>query len=85
MSADPGGHRPVRAEVGPHFPVGVRISGDEFAPGGLTISETVAIAKILAATGKLDWINVSAGAYWSVAAVASGAFSACKGYGTTSP
>jgi mycofactocin system FadH/OYE family oxidoreductase 2 len=70
----------VRAEVGPHFPVGVRISGDEFAPGGLTMSETVAIAKVLAATGKLDWISVSAGAYWSVAPVSVGSMAFPPGF-----
>lgn len=59
----------VRAAVGPDFPVGIRISADEFAPGGLTSSESVEIARLLAATGKLDWINVSAGAYWSLAPV----------------
>ncbi|HEU4758631.1 MAG TPA: mycofactocin system FadH/OYE family oxidoreductase 2, partial [Dehalococcoidia bacterium] len=59
----------VRSAVGPDFPVGVRISADEFAPGGLNIQESVEIAKAFAATGRLDWINVSAGAYWSLAPI----------------
>ncbi len=59
----------VRAAVGADFPVGIRISADEFAPGGLAAQESVEIAKIFAATGKLDWINVSAGAYWSLAPI----------------
>ncbi len=59
----------VRAAVGGDFPVGIRISADEFAPGGLAIQESVEIAKAFAATGKLDWIDVSAGAYWSMAPI----------------
>ncbi len=56
----------VRSAVGPDYPVGIRITADEYAPGGLVIEDTVAIARLLAAPGKLDWIDVSAGAYWSV-------------------
>ncbi|MBI2912941.1 MAG: FAD-dependent oxidoreductase [Chloroflexi bacterium] len=59
----------VRAAVGPDYPLGIRISADEFAPGGLAIQESAEIAKAFAATGKLDWINVSAGAYWSLAPI----------------
>ena len=59
----------VREAVGPGFPVGVRISADEFAPGGLNIQESVEIAKAFAAAGRLDWIDVSAGAYWSLAPI----------------
>ncbi len=70
----------VRAEVGPDFPMGVRISGDEFAPGGLTMADTVEIAKLLAATGKLDWISVSAGSYWSVAPVIVGSMAFPPGF-----
>lgn len=56
----------VRAAVGPDYPLGIRITADEYAPGGLVIEDTVAIARLLAGSGKLDWIDVSAGAYWSV-------------------
>jgi mycofactocin system FadH/OYE family oxidoreductase 2 len=59
----------VRSAVGDDFPVGVRISADEFAPGGLAAQESVEIAKTFAATGRLDWIDVSAGAYWSLAPI----------------
>ncbi len=59
----------VRAAVGTDFPLGIRISADEFAPGGLAAQESVEIAKAFAATGKLDWIDVSAGAYWSLAPI----------------
>ncbi|MEE8369374.1 MAG: NAD(P)-binding protein, partial [Dehalococcoidia bacterium] len=59
----------VRAAVGTDFPLGIRISADEFAPGGLATQESVEIARAFAATGKLDWIDVSAGAYWSLAPI----------------
>ena len=56
----------VRSAVGPDFPVGVRITADEYAPGGLVVEDTVAIARHVADSNLLDWIDVSAGAYWSV-------------------
>lgn len=56
----------VRSAVGPDFPLGIRITADEYAPGGLVIEDTVAIAQRFADSGLLDWIDVSAGAYWSV-------------------
>ncbi|KKK46960.1 hypothetical protein LCGC14_3160020, partial [marine sediment metagenome] len=59
----------VRAAVGADLPMGIRISADEFASVGLTGQESVEIARIFAATGKLDWIDVSAGAYWSMAPI----------------
>ncbi len=49
----------VREAVGPDFVVGMRISGDEFADGGLTLDDMMEIAPILAATGKLDFLDVS--------------------------
>jgi 2,4-dienoyl-CoA reductase-like NADH-dependent reductase (Old Yellow Enzyme family)/thioredoxin reductase len=55
----------VRAMVGPKFIVGFRISGDEYVPGGLTIEESAPYAKMIANTGKIDYIHVSAGTYES--------------------
>jgi mycofactocin system FadH/OYE family oxidoreductase 2 len=59
----------VRGAVGRDFPLGLRISGDEMAPGGLTLEHMREVARILADTGQLDWLHVSVGAYWSVAPV----------------
>lgn len=47
----------VRENVGSDFPVGMRISGDEFIDGGLTLEDMEEIAPILAA--KLDFLDVS--------------------------
>lgn len=56
----------VRKEVGDDFPVGIRISADELTPEGLTPDEMIEVAKRLEATGKLDYISVSQGAYWTI-------------------
>jgi 2,4-dienoyl-CoA reductase-like NADH-dependent reductase (Old Yellow Enzyme family) len=55
----------VRSAVPASFPVGVRLS-PEAVPGGLTTAENVAIARVLAATGKIDFIDASLGSYFHV-------------------
>ena len=52
----------VRKQVGSDFVVGMRISGDEFVEGGLTLQDQKEFAKVVAAAG-LDYISVSAGVY----------------------
>ncbi len=49
----------IRAHVGRNFPIEVRISGDEFIEGGLTLEDGVRLAKLI--EPKCDLINVSAG------------------------
>ncbi len=51
----------VRAAVGDDFTVGIRINGDEFQPGGLTVDDMARITPELTASGKLDFVNVSLG------------------------
>jgi 2,4-dienoyl-CoA reductase-like NADH-dependent reductase (Old Yellow Enzyme family)/thioredoxin reductase len=56
--------RAVREEVG-DVPIGIRVSGDEFAPDGLTLDESREIvAAILAAEG-IDYVSVSHSNYTS--------------------
>ena len=55
----------VRKAVGPDFPIEVRMTGDEFWPGGYTIEDGVEFAKML--DGKVDLIHVSAGTNMSPA------------------
>ncbi|MBI2912618.1 MAG: FAD-dependent oxidoreductase, partial [Chloroflexi bacterium] len=57
----------IRGAVGRDFPLGLRISGDELASGGLTLDDMREVARIVADTGQLDWLHVTVGAYWSVA------------------
>ncbi len=51
----------VRDALGPHRALGVRICGDELIEDGITIDEAVAAARLVAATGKVDYINTSIG------------------------
>ena len=53
----------VRGAVGPDFVVGMKIDGDEYIDGGLTLDDMKVIAPKLEATGKLDYLNIGAGAY----------------------
>ena len=54
----------VRKAVGDDFPVGMRISADEFVYGGYTLDEMLVMAPMLVKAG-LDWLNVSTGTYAS--------------------
>ncbi len=51
----------VRETVGPDMVVGVRINGSDLIDGGVDNAEYVEISKVLAATGAVDFINVSVG------------------------
>ena len=50
----------VRAALGPDYPVGIRINGDEFIIGGNTLQQSRILARKLSAIG-FDYISVSAG------------------------
>lgn len=50
----------IRAVVGPDYPIGIRINGDEFIVGGNSLKQSRIIAKKLAEMG-LDYVSVSAG------------------------
>ena len=58
--------RRVKEAVGEDYPVGIRISAEEFVEGGITIRESPTIAKVLTDAG-LAYISVSAGIYDSAA------------------
>ena len=51
----------VRAGAGPDIIVGVRIPGDERTDGGLTLPDMQEIARRLAGTGRIDYLNIIAG------------------------
>ena len=50
----------VRAEVGPHYLVGMKLQGHDFSPGGLEAGDAQAIAAVISATGAIDYIVVKA-------------------------
>jgi len=54
----------VRAITGPAFPIGYRMSAEEYIDGGLTIDESRRFAQMLAEAG-IDLIDVSGGIYES--------------------
>ena len=51
----------VRQVIGNRLALGVRICGDELIEGGTTIDDAVEVAKIVEATGHVDYINTSIG------------------------
>ncbi len=58
----------IRAKCGPMFPISVRIDGDEFVEGGISLKEAVQEAVYLEKLG-IDVINVSSGTYESVTTI----------------
>jgi 2,4-dienoyl-CoA reductase-like NADH-dependent reductase (Old Yellow Enzyme family)/thioredoxin reductase len=52
--------RRIRTKVGPGFPILLRISGDEFEPGGRNLEETQYIVPLFVEAG-VDALNISAG------------------------
>lgn len=59
-------HAEVRRRVSPGFPVMLRLSAEEFVPGGLTIKDTLAIAKRMEKEG-IAAVHVSSSNYASYA------------------
>jgi 2,4-dienoyl-CoA reductase (NADPH2) len=51
----------VREAIGPGRALGVRLCGDELITGGTTIDEAVEVARLVEATGRVDYINTSIG------------------------
>ena len=56
----------VRSAVGADFTVGMRFSADEFVDGGLTVEESQRMLAPIAASGRLDYLNISVGNYHSM-------------------
>jgi 2,4-dienoyl-CoA reductase-like NADH-dependent reductase (Old Yellow Enzyme family) len=59
----------VRSEWPDELPLFVRLSCVDWMAGGLTIDDTVALAKMIKATGKVDLIDCSSGAIAAVGPV----------------
>lgn len=51
----------VREAIGRDRALGVRLCGDELIEGGTTIDEAVAVARLVDADGRVDYINTSIG------------------------
>ncbi|MFH1489662.1 MAG: NADH:flavin oxidoreductase [Pseudomonadota bacterium] len=55
----------TRAQVGPDFVIGVRLTGDEHMPGGTTQEDSVRIAKIGEENG-LSYVHITSGCWEAV-------------------
>ena len=53
----------VRTRLGPDRTVGIRVSADEFMPGGLTLDEMCGFVRDLVSAVQVDFVNVSHSAY----------------------
>jgi 2,4-dienoyl-CoA reductase-like NADH-dependent reductase (Old Yellow Enzyme family) len=51
----------VRARCGPDFVLGVRLSADEHAPGGLTLDDTLEIVDALQEAAPVDYLSITTG------------------------
>lgn len=51
----------VRRVIGNRLALGVRLCGDELIEGGTTIDDAVEVARIVEATGHVDYVNTSIG------------------------
>ncbi len=51
----------VREAIGRDLALGVRLCGDELIEGGTTIDEAIEVAKLVEATGHVDYLNTSIG------------------------
>lgn len=56
----------VRARVGSDWVVGVRVTLDEFVPGGLDLEDAKSTLALLEGDGKLDYVNVTAAGYHNI-------------------
>ncbi len=55
--------RAVRERLGPDRTLGIRISADEYLPGGLALEDMTQIVRALAEAVQVDFVNVSHSAY----------------------
>ncbi|RCV57939.1 oxidoreductase [Marinitenerispora sediminis] len=51
----------VRGRIGPARVLGVRLCGDELLDGGSTLADAVELARVLQATGKVDYLGTALG------------------------
>ncbi|MEM7206827.1 MAG: FAD-dependent oxidoreductase [Pseudomonadota bacterium] len=73
----------VRSRIGPNKILGIRIPGDEFEPGGLTLDDMKSVCRALTQTRNVDYLNIIAhtnithtgrGKHWAPTPSAPGTF-----------
>ncbi len=55
----------IRKNVGDDYIVGLQLNGDDLVPGGLTLEDYQEVARLIDETGKIDYITIKAGTYWT--------------------
>lgn len=55
-------YKEMRKNVGPHFPIGIKLNSADFGRGGFTHEEAIQVAKSLSELG-IDLIELSGGSY----------------------
>lgn len=55
-------YKEMRAQVGPEFPIGIKLNSADFQKGGFTEEESLAVIQELSASG-IDLIEISGGTY----------------------
>lgn len=55
-------YQAIRAEVGPKFPIGIKLNSADFQKGGFSHEDSVTVAKTLSGLG-MDLIEISGGSY----------------------
>ncbi|MGI5472188.1 hypothetical protein [Streptomyces sp. CA-132043] len=75
----------VREAIGPGRALGVRLCGDELIEGGITLDEGVATARLVEATGAVDYINTSIGVATSTLYMIEASMAVPPGYGLFIP
>ena len=55
----------IRRNVGDDYVLGIQVNGDDLTPGGLDVEEWQEVARLIDDTGKVDYITVKAGTYWT--------------------
>jgi 2,4-dienoyl-CoA reductase-like NADH-dependent reductase (Old Yellow Enzyme family) len=55
----------IRKYVDDDYMVGLQLNGDDLTPGGLTAEDYQEVARLIDDTGKIDYITIKAGTYWT--------------------
>ncbi|WP_319409385.1 FAD-dependent oxidoreductase [uncultured Desulfosarcina sp.] len=55
----------IRRNVGDDYILGIQINGDDLTPGGLDVEDWQEVGRLIDETGKVDYITVKAGTYWT--------------------
>ncbi|MEH0845022.1 mycofactocin system FadH/OYE family oxidoreductase 2 [Micromonospora sp. CPCC 205711] len=71
----------VREALGPDRALGVRLCGDELVEGGIVLDEAVEVARMVEATGKVDYVNTSIGVATATLYMIEASMAVPPGYG----